>query len=114
MYLSLLPWITFLEVPLASYKADTAPKFSIMFFDANTQGTVPASLSSLLLIHRVGVSKKESTPEAQGFMGVKKGKKTEEEKKTEIKMKIRTTDRDRKGSSVDKNIGCTSRGPQFS
>lgn len=75
MYLSLLPWITFLEVPLASYKADTAPKFSIMFFDANTQGTVPASLSSLLLIHRVGVSKKESTPEAQGFMEVKKGKK---------------------------------------
>lgn len=75
MYLSLLPRITFLEVPLASYKADTAPKFSMMFFDANMHGTVPASLSSLFLIHRVGVSKKESTPEAQGFMGVQKGKK---------------------------------------
>lgn len=100
---------------MASYKADTAPKFSMMFFDANMHGTVPASLSSLFLIHRVGVSKKESTPEAQGFMGVQKGKKkTEQEKKAEIKLKIKTTDRDWKGSSEDKNIGCTSRGPQFS
>lgn len=66
---------------MASYKADTAPKFSMMFFDANMHGTVPASLSSLFLKHRVGVSKKESTPEAQGFMGVQKGKKRQNRKR---------------------------------